>query len=151
MELGCLERTLWAASTPPQRSGHTRGSKNKRKESLGHVLDSAAVEKGRTCGWVPKWFVGCIGSLFPSPLKVLGKGNCLPLYFKRLWKELHLTRPYSDPFLARAFWFSWVFYPKQFKSVGRVPSLKIHTESKSYTVKQLCTGCWYGENLTQFI
>ena len=55
-------------------------SKHKIKDSLGHALDSAAVKKGRTCGWVPKWFFGYTGSLIPSPLKFLGKDECLPLY-----------------------------------------------------------------------
>ena len=49
MGLVCLERT-YEPRPLPLKGVVTRGeSKHKIKESLSHVLDSATVEKGRTC------------------------------------------------------------------------------------------------------
>ena len=68
------------------------------------------------------------------------EGNYLSLYFKRLLKRTSLDRSLFRSLPGQGILGLLNYYPKQFKSVGRVPTLIAYRESKSYTVKQLCTG-----------
>ena len=83
----------------------TRGIR-KQREYLGHVLDSAAVEKRedlRLSSEVVRWHHRVAHS---KSTKGKGEGRYLPLYFKRLLKKTSLDRPRFRSCLARAFWVS---------------------------------------------
>ena len=64
-------------------------------------------------------------AVIPSPLKVRGKEDVCRYVLSGWLIKLHLTGPYTDPCLARAFWVSQFIYPKQFERLGRVPPLKL--------------------------
>ena len=117
--------------------------KHKRKESLGHVLYSAAVEKRRTWSWVPEVEFSLSTPGRSKSTEGHGKeniGRYILAVVKRTWLDRFRSLPI--PFLA---WpgnsgFLKFYIPKQSKRLGRATSFQNHRECKSYTMIHLCTG-----------